>query len=165
MHKKIKVHTFLYETHTDVNPVRQTTDSLDFRRVTTMELERTIEFQKSCLGDDAKKDALVAWLRGYTENLIAKRSLFVLCRHDEWLGLGECRPSESQEGVADLGMMVAPAHRGKGWATEILTRLRIHASAQGLRTICSTTTENTAAQKAIARAGFISRHRIMNVTL
>lgn len=164
VHKKIKVHTYLYEPRTDTSPSPQTTDSLDFRHVNASELERTIEFQKSCLGDDKNKEAMDAWLRGYSENLIAKQSLFALCRHDEWLGLGECRPSASQEGVADLGMMVAPAHRGKGWATNILTRLRAQCAAQKLRAICSTTAENTAAQKAIARTGFISRHRIMTVT-
>jgi len=160
--KSLSVHTYLYEVHTDVRPSHPKAEGLDFRLIEAPELDRTIVFQQTCLGSD--KD-LSSWLRGYSGNLIERRELFVLCRDDEWLGTGECRKSDSQEGVTDLGMMVSPGHRRKGWATYILTRLRVHSSAAGQRAICSTTVENVGAQKAIIRSGFISRHRIMDVTL
>ena len=112
-----------------------------------------------------KSDLSEATLQDYSGNLIERKELFVLCRDDEWLGTGECRRSDSQEGVTDLGMMVTPAHRGKGWATYILTCLSAHSAAYGQHRICSTTVENVGAQKAIIRSGFISRHRIMNVSL
>ena len=82
---------------------------------------------------------MIDWLRGYSGNLIERNELFVLTQGDEWLGLGELRRSDSQEGVADLGMMVAPVHRKKGWATVILTRLNTLCTKEGLQAICSTT--------------------------
>ncbi len=160
--KKVTVHTYLYEIHTEVRPDHPQAEGLDFRLIEAPELDRTIAFQQACLGSE--KD-LSGWLRGYSGNLIERKELFVLCRDDEWLGIGECRRSDSQEGITDLGMMVTPAHRGKGWATYILTRLSAHSTAHGQHAICSTTVENVGAQKAIIRSGFISRHRIMTVSL
>jgi len=160
--KKVTVHTYLYEMHTPVRPGRPEIEGLGFRLVEAPELDRTIAFQQACLGSEQD---LRGWLRGYSANLIERRALFVLSLDDEWLGVGECRKSDTQQGVTDLGMMVAPAHRRKGWATYILTRLGAHCTAQGQHAICSTTVENVGAQKAIVRAGFISRHRIMNVSL
>jgi GNAT superfamily N-acetyltransferase len=157
---KATVHTYLYEIHSEVSPVHPKAEGLTFRLIEAAELDRTIAFQQACLGSD--KD-LSGWLRGYSANLIERGELFVLCREDDWIGLGEYRRSDSQEGVVDLGMMVAPAHRTQGWATHILERLSAHATAEGLRAICSTTIENLGAQKAILRAGFISRHRILRV--
>ena len=160
--KSVTVHTYLYESHTAVPSDHPQADGLDFCLVDIAELDRTVAFQQACLGGD--KD-MSDWLRGYSSNLIEREELFVLCREDEWLGLGEYRRSNSQEGITDLGMMIAPAHRGQGWATYILTCLRARCTAEGRHAICSTMVDNIGAQKAILRAGFISRHRIMNVSL
>ncbi len=160
--KKIMVQTYLYEIHTEVRPSHPEAEGLDFRLIEAPELDRTIDFQQACLGSEQD---LSGWLRGYSANLIERQELFVLCWDGEWLGLGECRRSDSQKGITDLGMMVTPAHRGKGWATYILTRLSAYSTAHGQHAICSTTVENVSAQKAIKRSGFISRHRILNVSL
>ncbi len=159
--KKTTVHTYLYEIHTEVLPDHPKAEGLDFRLIEASELNRTIAFQQACFGGE--KD-LSGWLRGYSGNLIERKELFVLCRDDEWLGTGECRRSDSQEDVTDLGMMVTPAHRREGWATYILTLLSAQCAARRQHAICSTTVENVGAQKAIIRSGFISRHRIMNVS-
>jgi predicted GNAT family acetyltransferase len=159
---KVAVHTYLYEIHAEVRPDHPEADGLTFRLVEAHEMDRTISFQQTCL--DSDKD-LSNWLRGYSANLIERGELFVLDRGGDWLGLGEYRRSASQDGVVDLGMMVAPAHRGKGWATHILAHLSVQSVAEGLHAICSTTAENVGAQKAIQRAGFTSRHSILTVTL
>jgi len=159
---KVTVHTYLYETHAEVRPEHPKAEDVGLRLIEAPELHRTISFQQACLGGD--KD-LSGWLRGYSTNLIEREELFALCREDEWLGLGEYRRSDSQEGVVDLGMMVAPEHRGKGWATYILQLLCARSAGHGLHAICSTRVENLGAQKAILRAGFISRHRILRVAL
>jgi transposase-like protein len=44
-------------------------------------------------------------------------------------------------------------------------RLRVGSKALGVPATCSTTVENVAAQRAITRTGFASRHRVMNVSL
>lgn len=159
--KQVQVHTYLYEHHTTPPPRPPTAEALPFRLVTAAELDRTIAFQQACLAGEGD---LSDWLRGYSANLIQRGELFVLHRDEAWLGLGECRVSDTQQGIADLGMMVWPAHRGQGWATHILTRLVAYATAHDLTPICSTTVANPGAQKAILRAGFISRHRILKVT-
>jgi GNAT superfamily N-acetyltransferase len=147
----------LYEIASEAEPREAKTESdLLFRLLEASELDRTVSFQQACLGG---VEELAGWLLGYSTNLIERRALLVLSRDEQWLGLGECRKSDSQEGVVDVGVMVAPAHRGQGWATDILLRLRVRSA------ICSTTVENVAAQRAITRTGFASRHRIMNVSL
>ncbi len=159
--KEVTVHTYLYELCAGLPPSHAQTEGPALRRVEASQLDRTIAFQQACLGGDKN---LNAWLRGYSANLIERKELFVLAQGGDWLGLGEHRRSNSQEGVSDLGMMVAPGHRRHGWATYILTLLRAQCTAEGRRAICSTTVENVGAQKAIKGAGFVSRHRILNVT-
>ncbi len=160
--EKVTVHTYLYQVQRDVSPSHPEAHGTDFRKVVAAELDRVIPFQQACLGGDHD---LVGWLRGYSANLIQRGEMFVLCRDDTWLGLGECRKSDSQAGVADLGMMVTPEHRGKAWATYILSCLSARCRERGKKAICSTTIENVGAQKAIMRSGFVSNHRIMTVTL
>ena len=159
--KKAEVHTYLYEHVTTIAPDHPQSDATRFRAVVEGELEQTVQVQQACLGAG---DAMAGWLYAYSSNLIARNELFVLQSSDGWIGLGELRRSDTQRGIADLGMMVHPDHRGEGWATYIL-RLLVHASnAENLRPICSTTVDNAGAQAAIRRSGFISRHRILNVT-
>ncbi len=158
--QKVTVHTYLYETNTERSAFHPDADGLDFRLLTASELDRTVAFQQACI--QSQEDAN-AWAQDYSGNLIDRQELFVLCRDDDWLGVGELRRSDSQPGVTDLGMMVAPIHRGQGWATYILTLLRARCKAQGQRAICSTTVENVGAQIAIVRAGFVSRHRVVSV--
>lgn len=154
---KVTAHTYLYEIASEAEPREAKPESdLLFRLLEASELDRTVSFQQACLGG---VEELAGCLLGYSTNLIERRALLVLSRDEQWLGLGECRKSDSQEGVVDVGVMVAPAHRGHGWATDILLRLRVRSA------ICSTTVENVAAQRAITRTGFASRHRIMNVSL
>jgi RimJ/RimL family protein N-acetyltransferase len=160
--KQVTVHTYMYEVRPEAEPHDSLTSGLEFSPVDETDLDRTVDFQRSCLGKDQD---LSEWLRAYSGNLLGRRELFVLHRDDEWVGLGECRKSDSQAGVADLGMMVGPEHRRRGWGTVILRRLKAHGAASGLRLICSTTVDNSAAQKAILRAGFVSHHRIMDITL
>lgn len=158
--KQVTVHTCMYEVHPEAGPPESSGPDTHFSPVEEVALDRVVAFQRSCLGDDGDAGT---WLRAYTARLIARNELFVLHRGNEWLGLGELRKSDSQPGVADLGMMVAPEHRGQGSGTDILLRLREQSAASGLRSICSTTVDNSPARKAILRAGFVSRHRIMDI--
>ena len=61
-------------------------------------------------------------------------------------------------------MVVGKNHRRGGIATNILRALAGHAQSKGLTSICSTETGNVGAQKAISRAGFVSTHRILEIT-
>ncbi len=157
--KGVTVHTLLYEPGAAALSLPDG-DGVTFWEVEAGELERTVAFQQQCLGGKAD---MSGWLRGYSANLIDRRELRVLSLGAEWIGLGEYRKSDSQKGIVDLGVMVSPQHRGRGWATSILALMRQECATNGHHPICSTTMDNVAAQKAIERAGFISRHRIMDV--
>jgi GNAT acetyltransferase-like protein len=160
--KGLDVHTYLYHINPDFIPGDLSSTEVDFRLVQSPELTRTIDFQIACLGG---QEELRDWLNGYTHRLIERKELSVLVQGNQWLGLGEFRRSDTQKGVVDLGMMVSPECRSQGWATNILSRLAVQSKNDGLRGICSTTVENVASQKAIVRSGFLSRHRILNITL
>ena len=54
-------------------------------------------------------------------------------------------------------------HRGRGVAPHVLWRLKQLCYDRELVPICSTTADNAAARRAIAKAGFVSRHRILKV--
>jgi GNAT superfamily N-acetyltransferase len=156
----LTVSTLLYEMQSPACPDHPESTGTELRLVLADEVERTTDLQNICLGAEPGEHE---WLIGYSSNLINRKELFVLERGNEWVGLGEFRRSDTQSGIADLGMMVDPDHRGKGWATYILGSLKDRCLNQGLTPICSTTVENIASRKAIERAGFGSRNRIADV--
>ncbi len=102
------------------------------------------------------------WLTGYYGNLIQRGELFGVWDDGRLIATGESRGYDRyQLDCADLGVIVAEGERGKGLATHVLRRLAAANDARGLRSICSTERENLGAQKAIARAGFFARDRIL----
>ncbi|MFK7846639.1 MAG: GNAT family N-acetyltransferase, partial [Rhodothermales bacterium] len=140
--KKIVVHTYLYESQSAAQPSQDKDEVTNFRLLLANELSPTIAFQQECLQSDQD---LSGWLEGYSSNLIARKELFVLSQDNAWIGLGEYRKSDSQKGIVDLGVMVSPAFRGKGWAAYILSRLHARCNDLGCHAICSTTIDNAGA--------------------
>lgn len=128
-----------------------------FRLIEHDELQIAVDFGITTLGADPN------WLYSYYEDLIKGEKLFGLWQDTLLIAAGECRPSDTQRPYADVGMVVLDTHRGKGIATNILLNLLQNCKELGLRAICSTESDNIAAQKAIAKAGFISHHRILEV--
>lgn len=128
---------------------------MSFRIATQDDLNTAVSFGADAIQADQD------WLLGYFEERIQKQELFGLWRETELIATGECRKSPNQAGIADVGMIVGPAHRKKGLATAMLKHLRSIGSQKGLKLICSTESSNIGAQKAIERAGFNSQHRIL----
>jgi len=153
-----EVHTLLYEQKGARQPCASTETVHTFRPVHPTEADQTFEFQRLAL---SLPDPALPWLRGYTTDLIQKQQLRVLLdAKGTWLGTGEFRISPTQLGVVDLGVIVSPEWRGKGYATDILNRLVQEAVEQNMTPICSTTMDNPSSQKAIERAGFSNTHHI-----
>lgn len=158
VHKTVRVHTYLYH---DTEAEAASPEGLEGARFTVVRPEdqpRIEAMQRASLDVD-----LGAWLTGYLQGLISRGELFVLTRGEEILGTGECRVSQTQPPHADLGVIVARDHRRLGLATHILRRLKVECRGRDLVPICSTTAENVGAQKSIARAGFVSRYRMLEV--
>ena len=60
-------------------------------------------------------------------------------------------------------MIVAEEHRRKGIGSYILARTKVFCYERDLSPICSCEATNMGSKKAIAKAGFVSRHRIILV--
>ncbi len=159
--KSLRAQTLLYADHaksTDTSDSFADAESSILRPIELAELEDIARLQEEALGQE-----LGDWLRGYLDRLIRRRELFALCLDDQILGTGEIRVSDSQEPYADLGVITMKDHRGRGVAGHVLTVLKKSCYPRELTPICSTTVDNIAAQKAIARAGFVSKHRLLEV--
>jgi len=102
------------------------------------------------------------WLVPYFTNLIDRQELFGCWLDGELIGTGENRKFDDiQQGYTELGMVVGKQQRRQGLATWIMCQLVQQAIDSGLKPICSTESNNIGAQKAITRAGFVARNRIV----
>ncbi len=90
-----------------------------------------------------------------------KHYIFVLREHGKLIATSECRISKTQKPYADLGMIVAEEHRCKGVGNYILARAKAFCYERGAVPICSCEAGNIGSKKAIIKAGFVSRHRIV----
>lgn len=157
--QSVSVQSFLYEINQNKDFERpQLPEETKFRILRTTELNKAVSFAHETLGADE------SWLKSYYGNLLKRKELFGLLEGETLIATGERRKSYTQEKVADVGMVVSKKHRNKGLATNVLRTLVKMCVNEGLKPICSTEVENIGSQKAIERAGFISHHRILEIT-
>ncbi|MCP3933319.1 MAG: GNAT family N-acetyltransferase [Bacteroidetes bacterium] len=100
---------------------------------------------------------------GYAENLIKRNELYMINDSEIIIATGECRMSDSQLDIADLGVIVNKDYQGRGIATQVLRRLVKKAQETNRKPVCSTTVDNIASKKAIERAGFFCSHIIFDI--
>jgi GNAT superfamily N-acetyltransferase len=81
------------------------------------------------------------------------------------LGAGVMKHVVDGRNDVDIGMVVAPAHRHKGHGAHIIAHLKSHCLARRLRPICGCAVDNLASQRTLERAGFASRHRLLEFQL
>ena len=122
-------------------------------------LQEDLQTVKSFLKDQIGFDDTF----GYTENLVQRRELYVVKGSGDIIATSECRLSDSQPEIADLGVIVNRAHQGKGIATQVLKQQAKRAQEVQRRPICSTTYDNVASKKAIEKAGFYCSHIIFDI--
>lgn len=158
LHERVRVHTRLYQDGHGGESALPDGAEASLEVVEREELETIAQLQRDSLDQDPGE-----WLLPYLENLVSRRELYALRHGEEILGTGEARVSESQPPFADLGVITMRRHRGRGVAPHILGRLKQLCYDRGLKPICSTTVENGAARRAIEKAGFVSRHRLLEV--
>lgn len=153
-----EVNSLMYQldSHFCPRPEQRQDDLVSMALVTREQLTDVVEVAVRSIGAPRE------WLTGYYEKLIEREELFGFWKARELVGMGESRGNdEYQKEYADLGVIVASDHQGQGLATHILRTLTTLTEAKGLMPICSTEKTNLAAQKAITRAGFVPRHRIL----
>ncbi len=152
-----EVHTLMYQR----DDSRRVADDvvLPLQRLVATELQEAVRFAHQAIG------APEAWLSGYYAGLIAREELYGYRKEARLVALGERRVNdEHQTDCAELGVIVAESERGKGIATQVLRDLVVLNERADLRSICSTEKGNVGAQRAISRAGFVPRHRIVRFT-
>ncbi len=145
-----------YEPNEDsIEPVDWPT-GCEFQVLHSNQLDAAVGFCETTLGADRN------WLTQYLTERIQGEELFGLWKEKRLIATGEYRPSRSQKSFADLGMIVGNDFRGQGLATSILMTLRNRCRDSGRSAICSTEFGNRPARRAIEKAGFVSRHRILD---
>lgn len=128
------------------NEIKQLDVKLKIEDVTSNDIPAVKSFLKEQVGMD---DTF-----GYTANLVTRKELFQVREEGIIVATSECRMSDTQPHIADLGIIVNRNSQGKGMATKVLQQQVIKVLESGRRPICSTTVDNIASQKAIEKAGF-----------
>jgi GNAT superfamily N-acetyltransferase len=152
--KSIKANTFCFQ-HTN-DPF-----DLDFSLPLALVTPEEIPLIKAFLLEQVGMDDTF----GYTENLVQRQAIYRIREGDTIIATSECRFSTSQPKYADLGMIVHHDHRGRGLGTQLMKRQVNYVLASGRLPICSTTHDNLASKKAIARAGFYCSNIIFEMQL
>ena len=100
-------------------------------------------------------------LKGYIRSVMNEHHIFVLREDGKLIATSECRISRTQKPYADVGMIVAKEHRCKGVGSYILACTKAYCYKQDAVPICSCEAKNMGSKKAITKAGFVSKHRII----
>jgi predicted acetyltransferase len=151
--KGIKANTFCFE---HVNIPIDVASTLKVELATTVDIPAVKAFLKAQVGMD---DTF-----GYTENLVSRKEIFVVKASDVIIATSECRMSDSQLGVADLGIIVNKDFQGKGIATQVMKMQVNRVLEANRKPICSTTVDNVASRKAIEKSGFYCTNIIFNMS-
>ncbi len=159
------VHTLLFQDHQKASGGVPETGQLAFSRAKEEDFAELFEHYRAASGsmDVESIETGSEDLKGYIRSVLDQHHIFVLREHGELIATSECRISKTQKPYADVGMIVAAAHRRKGVGSEILARTKAFCLERGLRPICSCEASNIGSRKAIAKAGFVSRHRIVQM--
>lgn len=134
-------------------------DGVELRIATTDDHAAAVAFDLAATGSPS------AFLTRYLAERIGLGELYLVARAGEIVATGECRVDRRAPGNAHLGFVVGAQHRGQGLGTRLLRALTEIAAEQHLVPRCSTEPTNLAAQKAIRRAGFRSRHHVFRVAM
>jgi len=156
--KQISINSYLFRDHKTIQASLSEFDDLVFRLADKRKLDELECFYRENVGGEG------SWIRKFLEQRISLKELFVLIGNQTLLGTGECIVSRKHPPYADVGMVVSKAYRGKGIGTYLLSELKFYCESVDLEPICSCTKENIASRRAIQKAGFISGHRILDIT-
>ena len=126
--KAIKINTFCYQHSNKHINVKST---LNLELVSSEDIPAIKTFLKEQVG---MEDTF-----GYTENLVSRNEIFVIKEEETIISTTECRMSDSQPEIADLGIIVNKDYQGKGIATEIMKMQVNRVLKANRKPVCSTT--------------------------
>jgi GNAT superfamily N-acetyltransferase len=159
---RVEVHTLLFEDG-GAEGVPAVDDAISFKKAAQEDIDAVLKHYLSASGaiDTESVEAAFEGLQGYVRSVMDEHRIFLLRKDGDILATSECRISKTQRPYADVGMIVAEAHRRNGLGSRILSKTRDVCRDEGLIPICSCEATNTGSRKAILKAGFVTRHRIV----
>ena len=157
------VHTLLFEDKQKVVPVLEGFDQLSFELATKDDFTDIVKHYCATSGsmDTESIEEGFDDIKGYIHSVMDEHRIFVLREHGTLIATSECRLSNTQKPYADVGMIVGEQHRCKGVGSYMLARTKEFCYEQGAQPICSCEANNMGSKKAITKAGFVSRHRVV----
>ena len=96
---------------------------------------------------------------------IESNNLFIFESAGEIIGCGIASIVNPGRKNIDIGMLVSPNERNLGYGAYIVSYMKDHFQMKGYRPICGCSADNVASQKTLAKAGFVSEHRILQIDL
>lgn len=151
--KSIKTNTFCFQ---HLNTPIEIKSTLNLELVSTKDIPAIKIFLKEQVGMD---DTF-----GYTENLVARKEIFMVKELGTIVATSECRMSDSQPEIADLGIIVNENYQGKGIATEVMQMQVNKVLKTNRKPICSTTFDNISSRKVIEKSGFYCSNIIFDIS-
>lgn len=151
--KSIKTNTFCFE---HFNKAIEVNSNLKIELVTNEDISSIKTFYKEQVGMD---DTF-----GYTEKLVSRKEIFMVKESDVIIATSECRISDTQSEIADLGIIVNREYQGKGIATQVMQMQIDRVLKMGRKPICSTTLDNIASRKTIEKSGFYCSNIIFDIS-
>ncbi len=144
-----------------------------FRNTYEVNVEEKEEILKECQEEDIERivnfchysmGAPKGWLKVYIGGLIEKKEIFSLEDGDKIIGTCEIRKSTTAPEFADIGMVVSPDYRRKGYGTYLLNKAKTIALEWEKIPICSCEKDNFGSIKAISNCGFVSMYQLLSIS-
>ena len=160
---KTEVHTYLFQDFKPIDHPLHFSGQYTFTQATEADLPDLYEHYRQA-DDELDVDSIESGfenMKGFIRSVLAEHHIFMLLYAGQIVATSELRISQMQPPYADLGMIVAKDQRRKGLGSYILTLTRAYCYERELWPICSCEATNIGSKKAIEKAGFVSRHRVV----
>lgn len=130
---------------------------------TDLKLKSDLVFKKASLKD---MDLVEAFKWDFFESqeeleYFFNEGTYLFYLKDEFVGIGTIMNIHKYKPFCDIGMCVKPEFRKMGLGAQIVLQLKNHCFKKNLKPICGCAFENVASRKTLEKAGFISRHVLL----
>jgi len=158
-----RVHTLLFQDNQKILDELNGFDQLSFDLASEDDFAEIFEHYCAASGsfDTESVETGFEDIKGYVRSVMNEHRIFVLREAGKLIATSECRISKTQKPYADVGMIVAKEHRRKGVGSYILSCTKAFCYERDVSPICSCEADNIGSKKAITKAGFVSKHRII----
>lgn len=94
-------------------------------------------------------------------NVFFEKGTYLFYHEKEFIGIGTIFNVHSSDKFFDIGVCVKPEHRKKGYGAQIVLQLKNLCYENNQKPICGCAADNIASKKTLEKAGFFSRHTLL----